>query len=295
MGRKNKNYFLWIKLKAFLKTPFPITRNPWHTSIIASLIVFLLLILFQSIPNASIVFRFFIILGLTFVTGIITFALQTIPPLIFAKFYSEDSWNIGKQILQTIIILLFIGVGNFFYGCIIGGHFSASMLLSYIIGTFLIGIIPAVIITIYMQNSALKQNLQEASILNEQFKQVKVNYDLESNTQIATLTGTTKDSIRLNIDDILYIESIKNYCIVYYVSGNKLKVTKIRTTLSQIEESLLPYSNIIRCHRAFIINIHSIVGVEGNSQGYQLKLKITDNVVPVSRSYTKAFRERHIG
>lgn len=284
---------MWIKLKTYLRKPFPIIRKAWRVSIIATLIVLFLLFLFQSIPNTSFTTRFFIILGFALVTGIVTLLLQTVPPLVFKGFYSEDNWTIGKQLLQTIIILLFIGIGNFLYSWFISGYYSISLFFSYVISTFLVGIVPAIIITIYTQNTILKRNLQEASILNEQLLSLQktLKYDLKTDTQIISFGGTTKDSIELDINEILYIESIKNYCSIFYISDNKVNTKKIRSTLSQIEENLLPYSFIIRCHRAFMVNTHSIIQVEGNSQGYLLKLNVTKNLIPVSRSYIKAFRE----
>lgn len=285
---------MWIKLKTYLRKPFPITRKAWRISIIAALIVFFLLFLFQSIPNTSFATRFIIILGFALVAGIVTLLLQIVPQLILKDFYSEDNWTIGKQLLQTMIILLFIGIGNFLYGWFISGHCSISLFLSYVISTFLVGIIPAVIITIYTQNTILKRNLQEASILNKQLLSLQdtLKSDLKTDTQIISFGVTTKGSVELDINEILYIESIKNYCSIFYISDNKVNTKKIRSTLSQIEENLLPYPFIIRCHRAFMVNTHFIIEVEGNSQGYLLKLNVAKNLIPVSRSYTKGFSER---
>lgn len=44
---------------------------------------------------------------------------------------------------------------------------------------------------------------------------------------------------------------------------------------------------IIRCHRAFLVNIRMVVKVDGNSQGYKLNLEGCEEEVPVSRAYAK--------
>lgn len=44
---------------------------------------------------------------------------------------------------------------------------------------------------------------------------------------------------------------------------------------------------IIRCHRAFLVNIRMVVKVDGNSQGYKLNLEGCEEDVPVSRAYAK--------
>jgi DNA-binding LytR/AlgR family response regulator len=49
---------------------------------------------------------------------------------------------------------------------------------------------------------------------------------------------------------------------------------------------------VMRCHRAFLVNLQTVTKVTGNLQGYQLQLGDTGREVPVSRGYAKEIRER---
>ena len=61
----------------------------------------------------------------------------------------------------------------------------------------------------------------------------------------------------------------------------------LRATMKQAEEAVSACPFIIRCHRAFLVNIRMVVKVDGNSQGYKLNLEGCEEEVPVSRAYAK--------
>ncbi len=79
---------------------------------------------------------------------------------------------------------------------------------------------------------------------------------------------------------------------VSYLDNQTVKQKILRTTISQIEESLRAYPEIARCHRAFLVNITHIINAEGNSQGLQLKIRHIKENIPASRSYAKIIREQ---
>lgn len=61
----------------------------------------------------------------------------------------------------------------------------------------------------------------------------------------------------------------------------------LRLTMKQAEASVASAPFIIRCHRAFLVNLHQVIKVDGNSQGYRLRLDGCADEVPVSRAYAK--------
>ncbi|NNK69400.1 MAG: LytTR family transcriptional regulator [Flavobacteriaceae bacterium] len=46
----------------------------------------------------------------------------------------------------------------------------------------------------------------------------------------------------------------------------------------------------MRCHRSYIINVDHVQHISGNLQGYQLELSGFQDLVPVSRSYTRRIK-----
>jgi two-component system LytT family response regulator len=59
--------------------------------------------------------------------------------------------------------------------------------------------------------------------------------------------------VKVLLNDILYIESIKDYIKVFTTSG----VIITKTSISSIEE-LLPENNFIRTHRSFIVSLQKV-------------------------------------
>lgn len=71
--------------------------------------------------------------------------------------------------------------------------------------------------------------------------------------------GHKGKQIRINFDDIDYIESARNYSVFY--CGN----TKHTTIMNLKEvEALLPPHNFIRIHNSYIIAINKIQAIDGN-------------------------------
>ena len=73
--------------------------------------------------------------------------------------------------------------------------------------------------------------------------------------------------IRINFNDIKFIESQKEYISINLVNGEPVKAL-IR--LKNIEE-ILPKANFMRIHRSFIVNLNHIITVERNRIIYSNK------------------------
>ena len=90
-------------------------------------------------------------------------------------------------------------------------------------------------------------------------------------------------SIRINYDDILYIESMKDYIKIFLNSQPKPVLTLM--TIKSMEEKL-PKENFMRIHRSFIVHLSEVKGVDGNT------IIIKNQAVPVGDSYRKIFKNR---
>ncbi|GEM_PF-3501234 len=106
-----------------------------------------------------------------------------------------------------------------------------------------------------------------------------------------TLTGTTKDSLSITVDQLYYATSEANYTKIYYKSQGHMRNTLLRVSIKQLEEQLEGYDQIMRCHRAFIVNLDNLERVSAGSSGMNLVLLDCQEHIPVSRSYLKAIRE----
>ncbi|MCL1669553.1 LytTR family DNA-binding domain-containing protein, partial [Elizabethkingia ursingii] len=70
-----------------------------------------------------------------------------------------------------------------------------------------------------------------------------------------------KKLIGINVNDILYVESQRNYFVIFMINKQK---SVIHNTLIYLEDALQEYDNIIRVHRSFFINISMVKEVANN-------------------------------
>ncbi len=107
---------------------------------------------------------------------------------------------------------------------------------------------------------------------------------------IIVLHSETREKLRLQSDEILYIAAEDNYSRVVWTEGMKKHEKVLRSTLKQMEEQLSG-SDMLRCHRSYLVNC-SRYTLEGDSRGYKLTSIADPELIPVSRAYSKKIIER---
>jgi DNA-binding LytR/AlgR family response regulator len=135
--------------------------------------------------------------------------------------------------------------------------------------------------------------LEETRQMNEKLKKLQAsNQETQTapdgsviqNSQI-TLEGTTNEHVTLNIADLLYIEAVGNYAkVVSKLVNNEVHTSMLRATMKQMEDELQAYPMIVRCHRAFLINLGQVEQISSNSRAMQLVMRYSHDAIPVSRS-----------
>lgn len=166
---------------------------------------------------------------------------------------------------------------------------SFKTFLVQLCSTVFIGSIPLSIYVLITHNQLLKKNLQEAAKLNEIISSQRD--DDAAQGDVITLRPQADEVYRVDVDNILYAVSEKNYVRVVEDEGHQTQDIVIRSTLSALQESLSHYPFLLRCHRAFIVNTKRIKTIRGNAQGYKLLLEGSNELVPVSRKYTHHFKQ----
>ena len=100
----------------------------------------------------------------------------------------------------------------------------------------------------------------------------------------AVLSGTTNESVTLQVPDLLYIEAVGNYVKVSHLRDGQVHTDMLRATMKQMEETLQGYPMIVRCHRAFLVNLGQVEQIVSHSGSTQLLIKHCHESLPVSRS-----------
>ncbi|MBQ6080714.1 MAG: LytTR family transcriptional regulator DNA-binding domain-containing protein [Muribaculaceae bacterium] len=106
-----------------------------------------------------------------------------------------------------------------------------------------------------------------------------------------TLTGTTSETVTVRISDLLYIEAVGNYVKVYQMCDGQVHNDMLRATSKQMESDLSDYPMIVRCHRAFLVNLGQVEEIISKSGTMQLLMKHCHDAIPVSRSNMAQVKE----
>ncbi len=90
-----------------------------------------------------------------------------------------------------------------------------------------------------------------------------------------------KKLMKIKLNDILFIESLKDYIKVITTTGDYL----VHKSMTSISEEL-PAENFLRIHRSFTIAINKIKSIEGNS------IEIANRRVPIGRNYLQIAKQK---
>ncbi|MDP4222834.1 MAG: LytTR family DNA-binding domain-containing protein [Bacteroidota bacterium] len=104
---------------------------------------------------------------------------------------------------------------------------------------------------------------------------------VEANNEFLFLKSDYKIK-RINFNDILYIEGLKDYVKVY--TQNSQKPVLSLTTMKLIE-SKLPQAKFMRVHRSFIVNLEKIDTIERS------RIVFGKVYIPVSEQYKEQFQK----
>ncbi|MEM9928744.1 MAG: LytTR family DNA-binding domain-containing protein [Bacteroidota bacterium] len=219
----------------------------------------------------------------TFLVGT-TYAFVTTRLLKWQK--SGPNWTLGKWILDGGLLLACISVGNFFFYnfTVDWSAFSLLVLGTITVPTVIIGLFPIAFSGMAVQLRAERENQRTAG-------QLVLGADRQLRQQSSPKLVQLGDS-NLSVDpaSILFCESRQNYVRCVFLREGSAAEELIRATLSGVAEQLSA-TEILRCHRSYLVNTQHIRAARGNAQGLRLDLVGTDEIVPVSRAFVSILRE----
>ena len=123
------------------------------------------------------------------------------------------------------------------------------------------------------------------------------------------------NALETEISDLLYIEAVGNYVKIVskrekaeldlvsereqsrptvkvcQLQDNDVHTHMLRATMRQMEDALQAYPMIVRCHRAFMVNLGQVEQISSNSRAMQLVMRHNHDTIPVSRSNVSKLKE----
>ncbi|CAL2088136.1 LytTR family DNA-binding domain-containing protein [Tenacibaculum sp. 190524A02b] len=114
--------------------------------------------------------------------------------------------------------------------------------------------------------------------INKLTQQIHLNHNIKEaplgNEDSYIFLKVDKKLVKVLYDNILYIESLKDYIKVSTTTGNYI----VHKSLTSITEEL-PSNNFLRIHRSYTIAINKVASIEGNS------IEINSKRIPIGRKY----------
>jgi len=283
-----------------LKSPYPADASPRSDllyGLACGLFVYVFFAVFEpfGFNLLPLPLRRWIFAGYGLVTCLAIVANSRLLPLLAPRFFREENWNTGRQILLMSWVTLVIGLGSYLLTILVfqGRGLLLPPLPKVVLFTFFIAVFPITIINLANYARLLRRNARVVLEANRQLatpaaRPLPVGKEVPPNVEL--VAENNRDSLRIAWADLLYITSEENYVQVHH-KGEKPGRVLLRSSLTRIARQLRPFSpRFFRCHRTCIVNTSQIAKVDGNAQGLRLTLKNTLDTVPVARRYVAEFR-----
>lgn len=245
----------------------------------AGITVYLFLIVFQPFGTESFhhPYKYLLLFPYTIIFGTVFFILNLYTSRI-------HEWNIAFELLKILAILFSASVLSYFYNSLVISKVSLSFenfgymfLYSLAVG-IPVSAIYVLSRYVYLKNTHENIARNIASGLTDNSENTK--------SALLTIQANTIEII-ISTDDFLCVQSMENYCSLYFLENNIVKKRLLRISLTAILQQT--ENDLIRkCHRSYIVNLGKVKDIKGNAQGYKLFIPEIDFNIPVSRSFISA-------
>lgn len=136
----------------------------------------------------------------------------------------------------------------------------------------------------------LMQKVAEMHHMNQQLQKLQQHLKQEQSTDsegetesTIELKGGYNTIITTTINDLLYVEAVGNYTKVYHLKDGKVRSDMIRATSKQMEDMFNAFPTMVRCHRAFLVNLNQVERIVSQQGITNLIIKHCNDKIPVSR------------
>lgn len=205
--------------------------------------------------------------------------------------------NMRFQLINTPLVTLFLCLYRHFVmnGQIAGNSLSWGNFLETLVIIAFCSFIIGIYWRFQFRSRFLTAELNETKKMNEKLQESQHSEVLKAETPLSddiTLTGTTSETVNVNIKDLLYIETVGNYVKIYQLHDGKVHSDMLRATSKQLEDDLSAYTMVVRCHRAFLVNLQQVEKIVSKPGGMLLVIKHCSDSIPVSRSNMSEIKKK---
>jgi len=221
--------------------------------------------------------RLFLYSSLVILTGMLVVVVSRIVMYFYSMTWQLNYWRYILWVFLEILVMGF--VYSIYVKFILADPrdfmeiFSVSMK-----NTSLVILLPYTILWLFF-------SWQDKSVKLQQLEDMEV--PLAKNKGVMIPFKDEKGTLRLSVqnEDLLYLEAADNYVTIHYHFGEKVQKFMVRNSMRTYEEQF-KNSNIIRCHRSYMVNLDKVRIIRKEKDGLHLEI---DSVPPVSLLVSKTY------
>lgn len=222
-------------------------------------------------------FRLFLYSSFVILTGILVVVISRIIMYHYSLHWQLNYWHYILWVFLEILVMAF--VYSIYVKFILADDrdimevFSVSMK-----NTSLVILLPYTILWLFFswQDKSVKlQELEDKEAPRGKTKALMIPFRDE------------KGTLRLSVqqEDLLYLEAADNYVTIHYRFGQKVQKFMVRNSMRAFEEQFKG-TNIIRCHRSFMVNLDKVRIIRKEKDGLHLEIS---NDPPLSLLVSKTY------
>jgi hypothetical protein len=222
-------------------------------------------------------FKFFVFSSLIILTGVLVVVISRI---IMYHTGKRKNITVGNYAVWIILEIFFMSLFYTVYTLFLNPEREyLSVFKESAINTALVLLLPYTIIHLYLSYRENKRQLERIESVQSEIAIPQKIYSFYDE----------KNELRLSVNrnNLLYIESADNYVIIWYLNKSSLTKFILRNSMKAIEERLAE-TNLLRCHRSFIVNFEQINVIRRQKDGIYVEFGIKDVPdIPISKKYSE--------
>lgn len=179
------------------------------------------------------------LIGMGFIVTILLSVNLLAIPKIISSVFSEDRWNIGREITWNIWLSVTTILGSSFYWVLVTGqtvsaaYIYRASLNSLVFTLFLTPISVLCVMSNYIRS--LKRKLERAE---EVTRSLQSSQTKSFTHPLELLSETGKEKLKMPVDKLLFIQSCDNYANVVRQKNGSTTEKLLRSSLKNIEEQI---------------------------------------------------------
>ena len=222
-------------------------------------------------------FKFFVFSSLIILTGVLVVVLSRI---ILFHWGKRHAITVRAYAIWIVLEIFFMSLFYTIYTLVLNPEREYMEVFNdSAVNTSLVLLLPYSVLHLYF---SYKEKERQLRLLEENQTEAAVRQSVFS-------FYDEKNELRLSVkrSNLLYLESADNYVRIWYLNKGQLTKFMLRNSLKAIEESLAD-TNVLRCHRSFMVNFDQVKVIRREKEGVYLELgieKVPD--IPISKTYSE--------